>query len=60
MAQFGILSVTHAIVVDEVTGQFVKEDDQYISICPELNIVSCGDSLERAFENLDEAVEVYL
>ncbi|WP_456327385.1 type II toxin-antitoxin system HicB family antitoxin [Archaeoglobus sp.] len=37
-----------------------KEGDKYVSKCPELEIASCGDSVESALENLKEAVELYL
>ena len=34
-----------------------KEGDGYVSICPELDIASQGDTLEEALSNLKEAVE---
>jgi len=37
-----------------------KEDSQYSSWCPELDIASCGDNPEEAVKNLGDAVEVYL
>lgn len=37
-----------------------KEDDWYVSLCPELDIASQGKSIEEAIENLKEAVSLYL
>jgi predicted RNase H-like HicB family nuclease len=36
-----------------------REGDSYISLCPELDIASQGDSTEEARENLMEAVELF-
>jgi len=36
------------------------EDDGYVSLCPELDIASQGDTIEEALENLKEAVEGFL
>ncbi|MBN1862552.1 MAG: type II toxin-antitoxin system HicB family antitoxin [Dehalococcoidales bacterium] len=37
-----------------------KENNQYSSWCPELDVASCGDSIEEACENLHDAVDLYL
>jgi predicted RNase H-like HicB family nuclease len=37
-----------------------KEGDQYASWCPELDIASCGDTMEEACANLDDAIDCYL
>ena len=49
----GSIGVTHAVLPE-------KEDGQFISVCPELDVMSCGDSIEEAFANLEEAIDVYL
>lgn len=49
----GTISVTHAVRLE-------KEDGQFISVCPELGTMSCGDTIEEALSNLNEAVVVYL
>jgi predicted RNase H-like HicB family nuclease len=36
-----------------------KEDDFYVSICPELDIASQGSNIEEAKDNLKEAVELF-
>ena len=43
-----------------LTALVWKEGDQYVSKCPELEVASCGDTIEEALENLKEAVELYL
>lgn len=37
-----------------------KEDVQYASWCPELDVASCGATIEEACNNLDDAVDIYL
>ncbi len=37
-----------------------KEEEGYVSMCPELGVSSCGDTPDEALENLKEAVELYL
>jgi predicted RNase H-like HicB family nuclease len=37
-----------------------KEDHQYSSWCPDLDIASCGDTPEEAIENLKDAIALYL
>jgi predicted RNase H-like HicB family nuclease len=43
-----------------VTLQVEREDDQYVSLCPELDIASYGDTVEEALAHLDNAVSIYL
>ena len=37
-----------------------KEGKCYVSRCPELDITSQGETIEKAIENLKEAIELYL
>jgi predicted RNase H-like HicB family nuclease len=37
-----------------------KEDNGYVSLCPELDIASQGDTIEEARDNLKEAIELFL
>ena len=37
-----------------------REDDMYVSLCPELDLASQGKSIEEARDNLKEAVELFL
>lgn len=41
----------------QLTAIIEREDDSYVSTCPELDIVSQGDTVEEARMNLLEAVE---
>jgi predicted RNase H-like HicB family nuclease len=36
-----------------------REGDVYVSLCPELDIASQGDTIEEARENLREALELF-
>lgn len=37
-----------------------KESEGYVSNCPELGVGSCGETLDKAVQNLREAVELYI
>ena len=37
-----------------------KEGKQYVSLCVELDVASCGDTADEALEGLKDAVETYL
>ncbi len=43
----------------ELTAVIWKEDDGFVSFCPELGVASCGDSVEEAARMLQEAVTLY-
>lgn len=36
-----------------------REDDGYVSLCPELDVASQGDTVEEARANLQEAVDLF-
>lgn len=42
------------------TAVIEREGDGYVSLCPELDIASQGDSVEEAKANLTEAIEMFL
>lgn len=42
------------------TAIIEREDDGYVSLCPELDIASQGDTIESAKRNLKEAIELFL
>ncbi len=42
-----------------LTAIIHKEENTYISLCPELDIASQGKSIEEAKDNLKEAVELF-
>jgi|SwirhisoilCB3_FD_contig_61_3680709_length_662_multi_2_in_0_out_0_1 predicted RNase H-like HicB family nuclease len=37
-----------------------REDDQYVSICPELDLSSYGETTDEAIERLDNMILLYL
>ena len=43
-----------------LTAVIRSEDGQYVSLCPELGVASCGDTPEEARDMLREALELYL
>ncbi len=42
-----------------LTAIIEKENDGYVSFCPELDIASQGNSIEEARLNLKEALELF-
>ncbi|HAJ26114.1 MAG TPA: hypothetical protein DCG53_02515 [Syntrophus sp. (in: bacteria)] len=43
----------------KLTAIIEKEDTGYVSLCPELDIASQGDTVEGARDNLKEALELF-
>ena len=43
----------------QFTAVIEKENEGYVSLCPELDIVSQGETVEEATSNLKEAVELF-
>ena len=41
-------------------SEIFKEEDVYVSLCPELNVSSFGETIEEAKESLIEAVEAFI
>jgi len=46
--------------VKEIDVVVWKEGKQYVSQCVNIDVASCGDSVEEAIANLKEAVELRL
>ena len=46
--------------VRRFTAMIYREDGGYVALCPELDVVSQGDSVEEASANLREAVELFI
>ncbi|MBI4843962.1 MAG: type II toxin-antitoxin system HicB family antitoxin [Nitrospirae bacterium] len=46
-------------MTQRLTAIIEKEDDGYVSLCPELDIASQGDTIEQARDNLKEALELF-
>jgi predicted RNase H-like HicB family nuclease len=45
---------------NKYSAVITKEDDMFVSFCPELDIVSQGFTVEEANNNLKEAVELFI
>lgn len=43
-----------------LTAFLEREDDMFVALCPELDVVSQGRTVEKALANLKEAVELFL
>ena len=41
-------------------AEIFEEDNQYVGLCPELNVSSFGDTAEEAEASLQEAIEAFL
>ena len=41
-------------------AEIFREDDIYVSLCPELNVSSFGETIEEAKHSLYEAVEAFV
>jgi predicted RNase H-like HicB family nuclease len=46
--------------LQQFTAIIEREGNVYVSLCPELDIASQGDTIEQARDNLKEAVELFL
>ena len=42
-----------------LTAIIQREGDGFVSLCPELDVASQGDTIESARENLREALELF-
>jgi predicted RNase H-like HicB family nuclease len=43
-----------------VKTQIIREGDVFVAYAPELDVSSCGDTVEEARRNLREAVELFI
>ena len=48
------------LLESKYTAVITKGEIAFIAFCPELNITSQGKTEQKAFENLKEALELYL
>lgn len=46
-------------IKNSFTAVIEHEGDGYVSLCPELDIASQGDTIEEARKNLIEAIELF-
>jgi predicted RNase H-like HicB family nuclease len=45
--------------IEHLTAIIEREEDGYVALCPELDVVSQGDSVENASNNLREALSLF-
>ena len=45
--------------IHRLTAVIEREGDAYVSLCPELDIASQGDTVEESQRNLQEALELF-
>ncbi len=45
--------------IQQLTAVIEREGEGYVSLCPELDIASQGDTVEEARDNLREALELF-
>ncbi|MBD2359975.1 type II toxin-antitoxin system HicB family antitoxin [Anabaena minutissima FACHB-250] len=45
--------------IKRLTGIIEREGDGYVSLCPQLDIASQGDTIEEARNNLIEALQLF-
>ncbi|MDO8283224.1 MAG: type II toxin-antitoxin system HicB family antitoxin [Thermodesulfovibrionia bacterium] len=46
-------------MIHKLNAIIEKEGNAYVSLCPELDIASQGDTIEQARDNLKEALELF-
>ena len=46
-------------MTERLTAVIHREGDGFVSLCPELDIASQGDTIEAARDNLREALELF-
>ena len=44
----------------DLTALIRKGEKQYVALCPEIDVVSQGYTIEEAVKNLKEAVDLYI
>ena len=44
----------------KLTAIIKKGEKQYVALCPEIDVVSQGYTVEEAVKNLKEAIELYI
>lgn len=47
-------------MITKLTAVIKKGEKQYVALCPELDVVSQGYTIEESLKNLKEAVELYI
>ena len=51
--------IQQAMMTRQLTAIIEREDDDYVALCPELDIASQGTTVAEARANLKEALELF-
>ena len=43
-----------------LSGVAEKDGNQFTALCPELDVATCGDTVEEALDMLDDVLQVYI
>jgi predicted RNase H-like HicB family nuclease len=54
-----VLEVAAMAGTMQLTAIIEREGGEYVSVCPELDIASQGATIEKARDNLQEAIELF-
>ena len=54
------MRLSYKYIMRSFTAIIRKGEKQFVALCPELDIVSQGYTVEEAIKNLKEAVELYI
>jgi predicted RNase H-like HicB family nuclease len=46
-------------IIQQFTALIEREGNQYVALCPELDIASQGDTVEQARKNVQEVLELF-
>jgi predicted RNase H-like HicB family nuclease len=55
----GIQNIERDTMQKRLTAIIEREGEGYVSLCPEFDIASQGDTIEEARKNLQEALELF-
>jgi predicted RNase H-like HicB family nuclease len=53
------MTLEHWAMTRQFTAIIEPESNSFVALCPELDIASQGDTIERARSNLQEALELF-
>jgi predicted RNase H-like HicB family nuclease len=59
MSNNAITKIGEETMQKQLTAIIEREESGYVSFCPELDIASQGETIEKARENLREALELF-
>lgn len=54
------MRLSYTLGMKTFTAIIRKSDKYYVALCPEVDVVSQGKTVDKALKNLKEAVELYI